>query len=186
MIVIVDYGCGNLGSVKNMIKKIGFNSYISSDIDIINKATKIILPGVGSFDTSMQNVKLLNLYDVLNKKACVEKIPILGICLGMQLMTNGSEEENEKGLSWVDANVCKFSSENSQVKIPHMGWNFVELKKNTPISSDFQEYSKFYFVHSYFVKLNNNDDVLFETEYGNNFVSGLESNFILKKVINLD
>src|SRR5688572_8399068 len=107
MIVIVDYGCGNLGSIRNMLKKTGFDSVISSDIASISSATKLILPGVGAFDTGINSLKERGLWEILNKKAMEDKIPVLGICLGMQLMTNGSEEGKEKGLGWFDADTLK-------------------------------------------------------------------------------
>ena len=123
MIVIIDYGCGNLGSIKNMIRKIGGEAIITSDIEQIKRADKLILPGVGSFDTGMNNLKNSKFIDALNQKALVEKIPVLGICLGMQLMTKGSEEGNEKGLCWFDAQTIKFKFEKgSKNKIPNMGW----------------------------------------------------------------
>lgn len=103
MIVIIDYNLGNPGSILNMIKKIGYNAVLTSDIKQLENASKIILPGVGSFDTGVRNLKNLNLINLLNKKVIEEKTPILGICLGMQLMTLSSEEGKEKGLGWLNA-----------------------------------------------------------------------------------
>src|SRR5689334_11470735 len=121
MITIVDYGLGNLGSVLNMMKKISVPAEITSDLDKIQKARKILLPGVGAFDPAMEKLTNTELRKVLDEKALKEKIPVLGICLGMQLLTRGSDEGKLEGLNWVPSFTYKFSS--SDLKIPHMGWN---------------------------------------------------------------
>lgn len=174
MIVIIDYGLGNISSIKNMLKKIGErNVIISSDLEVIKNASKIILPGVGAFDTGMRHLAEFGLKDILDKKALIEKVPFLGICLGMQLMTNGSEEGVLAGLGWFDANTVKFKLENSSLKIPHMGWNYVQnLNCNNIFLKKDKKY-RFYFVHSYHVKCNNENDILFTTNYGNDFHSAI-------------
>jgi len=179
MIVIVDYNCGNLGSVQNMIRKLGFKSVMSSDPEIIRSAEKLILPGVGSFDTGMKQLNSLNLIEILNQKVMTEKVPVLGICLGMQLMTKASEEGVLTGLSWVDAEVLKFSLIEHGLKVPHMGWNFVNVMKETKLTSDMFDVNRFYFVHSFYVRVSNRDEILFETNYGNVFTSGFEKENIL-------
>ncbi|MFN3916369.1 MAG: imidazole glycerol phosphate synthase subunit HisH [Flavobacteriales bacterium] len=168
MIVIVDYDCGNLGSIKNMLKKIGFQSTISSDVNEITNASKIILPGVGSFDPGVRALKEKNLWDVLNKKVTEEKTPTLGICLGMQLMTKGSQEGLEPGLGWIDAQVVKFPlNYNGQTyKVPNIGWNFIELKNEATLFQGLSEEPKFYFVHSYYVQCNVKQDIAAQCEYG--------------------
>ncbi len=179
MIVIVDYGLGNLGSIKNMFKYIGERDVkISSDVEEINKAEKIILPGVGAFDNGMQHLKKYGLIDVLNKKALEDKIPFLGICLGMQLMTKGSVEGDEKGLGWFDAEAKKFEPVNGY-KVPHMGWNYVKPinDKDNFLFND-KDY-RFYFVHSYYVESNNPNEVLFETKYGTTFHSAIQKDNII-------
>src|SRR5512138_3621572 len=132
MIVVVDYGMGNIGSIVNMIKKAGGESIVSSDLEVIGNAKKLIIPGVGSFDNGMKNLNESGLAAVLNTKVLKEKVPVLGVCLGMQLMAKSSEEGILPGFGWVDA-VCKkfhFTEENSNLRIPHMGWNEVTIKKH--------------------------------------------------------
>lgn len=178
MIVIIDYGLGNLGSIKNMIKKVGFDSIISSDKDQIRNATKLILPGVGSFDRGMIELKKRGLIDVLNEVVQEKQTPILGICLGMQLMTKSSEEGTEKGLGWINAEVKYFSFEENTYKVPHMGWNYIHEKKE---SSFFKPEGKnrFYFVHSYYVDCNNEEDILSTSTYGFEFVSSFKRKNIM-------
>ena len=127
-IVIVDYGLGNLLSIKNMIKKVGGNSIISSDKDVIAEAKKLLLPGVGNFKYGIDKINNLGFRDLLDEKVLVDKVPVLGICLGMQLMTNSSEEGDCQGLGWVDAETIKFQFDSQELKVPHMGWNEVEFR----------------------------------------------------------
>lgn len=170
MIVIVDYGLGNLASVLNMFKKIGVKDVmVSGDSTVIETANKILLPGVGAFDAGMENLERSGLIPLLNKKALVEKIPILGICLGMQLLTNSSEEGKKKGLGWIDAETVKFNlSPALKLKIPHMGWNYIDVKKENPLI-DNKSRNRFYFVHSYFVKCNNESQSLATSNFGTDF-----------------
>jgi imidazole glycerol-phosphate synthase subunit HisH len=175
MIVIVDYKMGNLGSISNKIKKLGHSSVISSDINVIKKARKIILPGIGSFEKAMKNMQELNLIDILNEKALVEQVPLLGICLGMQLVTQKSEEGNSKGLGWVDGEVVKFKVKDSlKHKIPHIGWNQISIAKESLLMKDIPDLSEFYFVHSYYVNPANQDDTLNETEFECKFTSAIQ------------
>ena len=134
MITIVNYGLGNIGSMQNMLRHIGVLSKLESDPLEISKARKLILPGVGSFDAAMNEItNIPGLINVLNHKAKVEKIPILGICLGMQLMTRSSEEGEKKGLGWINADTKRFRLD-SKFKVPHMGWNNVEVKSSTELT----------------------------------------------------
>lgn len=177
MITIVDYGLGNLVSVKNMLKKLGVKATITDNISEINSSQKLILPGVGSFDNGMNLIKQKNLLDVLNQKVLVEKVPVLGICLGMQLLCKSSEEGHEKGLGWIDAEVIKFKFEDHSLKIPHMGWNYIDVKKENPLIK--KEYRhRFYFVHSYYVKCNNDADVIATCNYGTDFTCMVNHNNI--------
>lgn len=177
MIAIVDYDMGNLGSIKNMIKKIGGQSIITNKKEDLIKSEGIILPGVGSFDTGIKNLKKYDLYSYLQDLGAERQIPILGICLGMQLMCTSSEEGEERGLDLVDATTVKFA-DSETLKIPHMGWNFVEKTKSSILLDDFADSPRFYFVHSYYVKCNEEKDVLGTTMYGIDFHSAFEKNNI--------
>ena len=174
-IVIIDYGMGNLGSISNMLKYLGTKATVSNNYDTIRKADKLILPGVGHFDKAIENINKYSLLDVINEMAMIQKKPFLGICLGMQLMCNSSEEGKLKGLKFINANVKKFNfPDNKELKIPHMGWNYILPQKNSNILNELDELSRFYFVHSYFVNCANKKDILNKTKYGNNFVSSFE------------
>lgn len=178
MIVIIDYGMGNLGSIVNMIKKLGYECTVSSNIDEILNAKKLILPGVGSFDQAIKNLEKLNLVNCINKQVLENKVPILGICLGMQLLTNGSEEGTVKGLSYVDAYASKFKKD-LNLRVPHMGWNILKVKKeNIFFDENFFE-QRFYFVHSFSVHCSNSKDILTTTNYGMEFVSSFQKENIL-------
>ncbi len=174
MIIIVDYGMGNLGSVLNMFKKVGANAKISSDLDEISKAKKILLPGVGAFDTAMKRIKETGMTEILNQKALVDKIPILGICLGMQLLTNKSEEGKLPGLGWIEGETFNFKDRiDGSLKIPHMGWNIVDINKENAVTKNFKGEVRFYFVHSYFVKVNNPINSMMTSSYGITFDSAI-------------
>lgn len=174
MITIVNYGLGNLGSVFNILKKIGTKAIITSDPQVIEQADKLILPGVGHFDAGMSKIDELGIRSILDKKALVDKIPILGICLGMQLMTNGSEEGVLPGLGWIDAYTTKFNfPDNPELKIPHMGWNLVKVTNPCPLTDGFDDEFCFYFVHAYAVKVKNFDHSMLQTIYGNEYDSGI-------------
>lgn len=176
MLVIVDYGMGNLGSIQNMLKKLGYESIITSDIKIIGSATKLILPGVGAFDYGMKQIKELGLTEILNRKVLIEKVPVLGICLGMQLMTQGSEEGIISGLAWIDAKACKFISET--LKVPHMGWNTISINKESCLFEKDEEEKRFYFVHSYYITCNDMQDIVATTQYVVEFVSSFQKSNI--------
>lgn len=177
MITIIDYGMGNLGSIQNMLKKIGHKSIISHNISDIEKAEKLILPGVGAFDNGMKNIEKFKLKDVLKKKVLADKTPILGICLGMQLMTQKSEEGVLPGLGWISGKTIKFTDES--LKIPHMGWNFVKTQKKHSLVKDLLRDSRFYFVHSYYVVLDQEEVTLMKTNYGHDFVSAFQKDNIM-------
>ncbi len=169
MITIVNYGMGNLGSVLNMFKRIGVPAKITSEIKEIESAEKLLLPGVGAFSAAMDLLNKKGFREVLDFKAKHQKIPILGICLGMQLLTNSSEEGNVAGLGWIDATTTKFVLNSQEYKIPHMGWNYIKPQNKSEILEKLDHESKFYFVHSYFVSCKNRDNALATTSYGRDF-----------------
>jgi glutamine amidotransferase len=181
MITIVDYGLGNLASIKNMLKRIGCPSIITGDLAQIENAGKLILPGVGAFDNGMTNIEQRGLLPVLNKKALNDKIPVLGICLGMQLLTNKSEEGIKPGLGWIDAECKKFQLKDisDKLKIPHMGWNDVQPRSTSTIFKNYQDEISFYFVHSYHVICKNDSDILGTTSYGRDFTSAVQKDNIM-------
>lgn len=181
MIVIVNYGVGNLGSVFNMLKKVGADAVISSDSVEIEKADKLILPGVGAFDEGMKHLQESNLIGILSEKALARRTPTLGICLGMQLLMQKSEEGDLPGLGWIEGgNVrFRFDDSNGHLKIPHMGWNTVTVKRHDSLFKDLDQEARFYFVHSYHVVCKREDDVLAKTHHGDDFVSALQSGNIM-------
>ena len=179
MITIVDYGAGNLGSIQNMLKKISEESVVSSSPEDIKNASKLILPGVGSFDYGMNQLHSRGLVDTLNQKVLEEKTPILGICLGVQLFTKKSEEGNTAGLGWFEAETVKFNfPAESNLKIPNMGWQNTIIKKQSKLIHNLTSDARFYFVHSFHLKANENDTIL-TANYGYDFACGLEKNNIV-------
>jgi glutamine amidotransferase len=180
MITIIDYKTGNLGSIQNILKKIGEESIITSDKNQIANAKKLILPGVGAFDTGMANLKLLDLVDILNYKVLAEKTPVLGICLGMQILSKNSEEGSLPGLGWINAETRRFKfNDTNTYKIPHMGWNYVRQNKASNLFKELSSDARFYFVHSYFFSANDTEDILSSTIYEIEFTSAIEKGNIL-------
>lgn len=180
MIVIVDYGMGNLYSVKNMLKYLGYDSDVTGEISRIEAADKLILPGVGNFGKAMDVIRQSGLVEVLNRKVLEEKTPILGICLGMQLLLEYSEEGDCNGFGWIPGEVKKFDfPEHPELKIPHMGWDYIEKQKKSHLFSDLTDGERYYFVHSYYVKCRNSADVAATTEYGIRFDSVIQRNNIM-------
>jgi imidazole glycerol-phosphate synthase subunit HisH len=175
MIAIIDYGMGNLGSVLNMLRYIKADAIITNKQHEILNADKLIIPGVGAFKKGMEHLESNDLIDILNEMALINKIPILGICLGMQLMTHFSEEGNVNGLGWFDANTVRFKfPESNSLKVPHMGWNVITPQKNSALLNALPDPAKFYFVHSYYIEKKAEVDVLATCNYGSDFVCALE------------
>lgn len=163
-----------------MIKKVGGESIITSDPQVVYDAKKLILPGVGSFDNGVKRLRELGLWDALKIKVENENVPILGICLGAQLMTKGSEEGIEKGFNWVDADTIKFRiAKNPKFKVPNMGWRTVTPQKSSKLFDEMWIDSRFYFVHSYHFSFNNKDQILSHSEYSYEFASSFENKNIL-------
>jgi imidazole glycerol-phosphate synthase subunit HisH len=171
-IAVIDYGMGNIGSIRNMLKYIGAPYVVTSDYREVEECDKIVLPGVGHFALAMQNLVQRDLVQPLEHFVREKGMPILGICLGMQLMCSASEEGDVPGLGYVDAQVRKFEPPADMgLKVPHMGWSEVDFEKQTALSGELGDKARFYFVHSYCVTCGNASDVWGTTQYGERFVS---------------
>lgn len=170
MIAVVDYGVGNLGSVLNMLKKIGRPGVAADTCETLAKANAIILPGVGAFDAAMDKLHASGLIETLKQKISIEKVPVLGICLGMQLLFGSSQEGTAKGLEILEGSAIKFVSESSSLKIPHMGWNHVIPAGKHPLMAGLEDQARFYFVHSYHIECPEST-IIGYTDYGGNFPS---------------
>ncbi len=172
MITVVDYGAGNCGSVIRMIEKVGGHARRGTSADDVVTAEKIILPGVGAFDHGMHQLASFGLIDALHVAVQQRRVPVLGICLGMQLMCNRSEEGQLRGLGWVDAEVRRFSfDESARLPIPHMAWNTLQLRRQSALLHNLPDRARFYFVHSYKVACADPGDIVATTDYGGEFVS---------------
>lgn len=180
MIIIIDYGMGNLRSVQKKFQRVGEVVEISSDPSLILNADKLVLPGVGHFTHGIKQLKKLGIWDVLNEAVLKKKTPILGICLGMQLMAKQSCEGGVvEGLGWFDAEVVKFEVKDQlKYKIPHMGWNNAFIKRYDEFLDGVDDESMYYFVHSYHMKCNNKKDILTTTVYEDKFVSTIQKDNI--------
>lgn len=182
MIVIVDYDIGNIGSIKNMLRSLGHDAKISRQQSDLETCDRIILPGVGSFDNAMKNLKKYDLITLLSFLTLEKKKPFLGICLGMQLLATHSEEGVLPGLGWIDATVRKFKQEDDPsgaMRIPHMGWKNIAWVENAPLSTGIGQDGRFYFVHSYHVACNDKRDVQGTATYGKTFSAAVRKNNIL-------
>ena len=180
MIVIVDFGMGNLRSILKKLEMIKVSAIISSKIEDIERASKLILPGVGHFAQGIKNIKEYNLLPILNKKILEDKTPILGICLGMQLFAEFSEEGNSEGLGWIKAQIVRFNFDTFTQKpnIPHVGWNTIDIKHNSILLKDIDKNTRFYFTHSYHYKDIADTNIITTTNYGYNFPSIISQNNI--------
>lgn len=176
MISIIDYKMGNLRSVQNALSFLGVQSKIvTSKIEILG-SQKVILPGVGSFKQAMQNIQDLNLYEAIREVALVKKIPLLGICLGMQLLADAGEEDGyAEGLGLVAGKVCKLSVTNSSLKIPHVGFNGVYHKAGSDLFKKLEDPTDFYFVHSYHFVVNEEEHISSYTVHGKRFVASVQN-----------
>jgi glutamine amidotransferase len=181
MIGLVDYGMGNLGSIANMIRKMGGQSKIVQTPGELSSCSKAILPGVGAFDTAIKNLQDLDLWDSLHQFALVDKKPILGICLGMQVLCKGSEEGLLPGLGWINADVKRFNfNGDASLKIPHMGWNIVRpVNDRFPLFRNWEAEMRFYFVHAYAVQCNDPAESMGKTQYGYEYDSVIAKDNIM-------
>ena len=178
-IIVINYGMGNIGSIVKKLNRVGISPVVSFNKNEITSASKIILPGVGHFGSAVKKLKYLDIWDAINNAVIKNKVPILGICLGMQLMAKSSEEGTENGFGWVDAEVVRFKIQDKVMyKIPHTGWNHTELKKESCIFNNVDLEKGFYFVHSYHIQCNDSKDILCTTEYSYPFVSAIQKDNI--------
>ena len=171
---IIDLEYGNINSISKMLSKLGYDSEISNNHNIIENSDRLILPGVGSFDTAINRLNKLNLTSLLDNEVLIKKKPILGICLGMQLMFNSSEEGKLNGLGWIDGEVVKFKKTNLNLKYPNIGWRDVSTN-----NKKLNKISRFYFVHNYYCVPKNAKDSLFNSKYGIDFCAGILKNNIM-------
>lgn len=171
MISIIDYGVGNVKAFQNIYKKLGHEVQLAVTPEDLLKTSKLILPGVGHFDYAMKKFQDSKLFDQVNILVKSNKLPVIGICVGMQMMARRSEEGIEEGLGWINADVIKFdiSKINFKPHLPHMGWNDVEIKSPSKLLNGFPSSSKFYFLHSYYMVCDEASDIIAEADYGQRF-----------------
>lgn len=181
MIVVIDYGMGNVGSVVNMLRKVGAEVSLSGELAAVQRADKLILPGVGAFDAGMTRLRESGLVEPLTRKVLVERTPILGICLGVQLFGRGSEEGQLPGLGWVAADTRRMQPRGPEgpLRVPHMGWNMLRPAREHPLLDGLEPDARFYFVHSYHVCCERPQDVLARVDYGGEWTAALASGNIL-------
>jgi imidazole glycerol-phosphate synthase subunit HisH len=179
MVAILDYGIGNINSIFNMLKKIGAQAVITSDPERIQQADKLILPGVGHFDYCMQQLRKAPFYQLLQDRVLKEKVPVLGVCVGCQMLMESSEEGSEKGLGWIKGNVIRFRTDkmNSPLKVPHMAWTDVQVKNNNKLFSDIAD-PRFYFVHSFHLSCDDQSVVSATSNYGYEFTASVQQDNI--------
>lgn len=179
MIAIIDYGMGNKHSVYNALKYIGVDSFISQNADEISQAERIILPGVGAFGAAMENLRQFSLVDILHEEVLVKGKPFLGICLGMQLLAEtGTEKGLFQGLGWIAGEVLKLQPESDGYKLPHVGWNDINIKQDSALFKGLKKERAFYFVHSYAMHLKDYQDLAAESEYGVKFTAAIQKDNI--------
>lgn len=167
-ITIVDYGTGNVGSVFNMLRHLGFDATITAEHEMLRHADRIILSGVGAFDAAVEQLRSRDLVDVLTRRVIGAGVPLLGICLGMQLLTERSDEGTLPGLGWLPAETIRLTSPDPmrRLRIPHMGWNEITVCRDSPLVNGLSGDARFYFVHSFHVMCRERSDVVATTSYG--------------------
>jgi glutamine amidotransferase len=175
MITLIDYGVGNIFAFQNVYKRLDIPTKIAKSTEDLMDAQKLILPGVGSFDYAMIRLNNSGMREKLDELVLVQKIPVIGICVGMQMMGNRSDEGSEKGLKWIDGDILKFDEKLIQhrTKLPHMGWNNVTPVGNHPLFDGLEKEAIFYFLHSFYFKCNNPSDSIAISDYGISFSSSV-------------
>ena len=174
MIAIINYGIGNLASIQNIIKHIGGTAQITDDIEVLKSAKLLILPGVGSFDSCLQALRKSQLLPTVEQRVHNNKTPILGICVGLQMMAEKSEEGTERGLGWVAGRVIKLRPDpGTGLKVPHLGWRPVHSPLSSPLSREIGSSSRFYFAHSYHIVPDDDAVVAATSDYGGQFVAAI-------------
>ena len=180
MITIIDYGLGNIRAFVNVYERLNIKTKIAHSAEDIKDATKIILPGVGAFDYAMSQLNASGMRDELEKQVLENKIPIMGICVGMQMLSKSSDEGKLPGLGWIDGEVKLFDTTTIPYKtrLPHMGWNSIEPVNNCQLLSGFNPQSRFYFLHSYYFDCNCDENIISTTEYGITYASAVKKDNI--------
>jgi glutamine amidotransferase len=175
MITIIDYGLGNIQAFRNVYKRLNLATKIAKVDDDLIDVERIILPGVGAFDYAMTLLNSSGMRERLEELVLKKRVPVLGVCVGMQMMGNKSDEGNLDGLKWIDAEILKFDSEliQQRTKLPHMGWNDVFSNSNHPLFKGLDQEAVFYFLHSYYFKSNSEDNIIATSEYGISFPSAV-------------
>jgi len=170
MIGIIDYGVGNIKAFANIYNKLNIPYKIVNKIEDFNEVSKLILPGVGSFDHAMESLQNSGMREKLDELVLEKKLPIIGICVGMQMLAKSSEEGSLKGLNWINGVVKKFDkSKINNGPLPHMGWNTLNIKKENQIFNNLEKDPRFYFLHSYYFECNNTEDLIATATYGEEF-----------------
>jgi imidazole glycerol-phosphate synthase subunit HisH len=180
MIGVVDYGVGNMGSVLNMLKRVQVPARVVADEEGMRAARKLILPGVGAFDRAMSRLAESGLLELLNERVLRDGVPVLGLCLGMQLLTEGSEEGTLRGLGWIGGTTrrFRFDTDGDRLKIPHMGWNTVRPRAGAVLFQGLEGEAPFYFVHSYHVVCEREGDVAATARHGYDFTAAVQAGHI--------
>jgi len=175
MITIIDYGLGNIRAFVNVYKRLNIKTKVAHSAEDLKDASKIILPGVGAFDYAMSQLNASGMRDELDKQVMENKVPVVGICVGMQMLAKSSDEGKLPGLGWIDGQVKIFDASLIPYKtqLPHMGWNSIKPDNNCKLLSGFDELSRFYFLHSYYFICNNMEDIIATTQYGINYASAV-------------
>lgn len=176
MITIIDYGLGNIKAFLHVYKKLNIPTVVATSATQVDEASKLILPGVGSFDYAMTRLNASGMRDSLDKAVLEKKVPVIGICVGMQMLSASSDEGQLPGLGWIDGSVKKFTLNENATILPHMGWNDVKPVNNSPLFSGIEESSLFYFLHSYYFVCNNSENIICESQYGIKFTCAVAQN----------